>query len=258
MENKNFISNKNYLEKRIEDYIAVTGPILPVTSINNIFNDADKVKNAVYNVVDYLQKININDNDRELISSFLEKWKIYGYPTIKQLKVVVSISNFYAKRKNDSKSYKDMRLHRARAAAQNKEENGELEEYHYAVKRKEKNPFRKTSYERKTEYKKTAKLSKQEKESVSCYFQSQKAYKQSKNYAKKAREVIGLFPLLEPNERKVVKIYYKTGCFTKVADRIHLSRTRACQIVRKAFEKLKCKYYKKYGVPLTENTFNLK
>jgi len=227
---------REYIAECLNNYKSVSGAVLPkVISIDRIFTEPDTMKENVYVLTNYiLENKKTNPEDRQLIAAFHENWKRFKYPTLNQTKRVLSMYDWYGKRKSE-KSYQEVE----RGKLSHIFANESPSMFSDALRQKEKRPFYKTGYEKTKEKEKQKKDSRKEKDASYTFAVLNKYnFKEHKQKTGMIKEISELLNVLDKREKFIMEECLKNKSLKDVAKKLHVSGTMAGNIYKKAIEKI--------------------
>jgi uncharacterized protein YaaW (UPF0174 family) len=229
---------REYIAECLNNYKSVSGAVLPkVISIDRIFTEPDTLKENVYVLTGYiLENKKTNPEDRRLIAAFYDNWKRFKYPTLNQTKRVLSMYDWYNKRKGE-KSYQ--KVEREKLSHIFSDESPSI--FSNALRQKEKNPFYKTGYEKAKEKERRKKEALKEKDASYTFAvfnkYSHKERMQKRGMIKEISELLDM-NILNKREKFIMERCLENKSLEDIAKKLHVSGTRVGILYQRAVSKI--------------------
>jgi len=234
-------TSRKTIDEYLKSYREIGGAFMPGVSIRTLFNEPEKLRDASYEIANYLVA-KAKDEDRKILTSFLSNWKNYGgYGTIKQIKRLAQMYDYYEKSHQKSDSFREAEVLKM---IHTFSERPEIKNKLYGInKSKEKHPFKKTRYEKEIDFKHKKKIEEKTNQATYAFLSAAKYAKKDKRQIKgMLQEILEFKDKLNNKEKFIINESVAGKDLDQIAKSMHVCRQYVGDIYHQAAEKLRLYY----------------
>jgi len=218
----------SFLREKIRVYTECFGIIKPKDNISRFFDDHGKVRDYASSLLENLLAKGLSERDRQFMQSIKDQ-NDRGYLSLKQLDVILKVYGYYESHNAKKSALASMDATKKAMMAKNIGE-GLTKTFQSSYNQKQKNPFRKTRYEKYKEMEKRKKDREKENKAVQGFGIELDSYLRSKKMSEEVRRMMDdLLPKLDEKQRKIIEMNY--GLNGRIEHSVHeISKLMKCSI----------------------------